>query len=107
MLLGRVFSNLVENAIRYNQPGGRVTLRLARCEGRVIVKVSDTGIGIEMAELDHIFERFYRVDHSRARHKGGAGLGLSLAAHIVQQHGGSIQVQSQLQHGSTFIVQLP
>lgn len=107
MLLGRVFSNLIENAIRYNQPGGRVTLRLERDGGLAIVKVSDTGIGIDGSELDHIFERFYRVDQSRARHKGGAGLGLSLAAHIVQQHGGGIQVQSKPQHGSTFTVQLP
>jgi heavy metal sensor kinase len=106
-LLARVFSNLVENAIHYNQPGGEVMITIDRKEGWAVVIVADTGIGIPAEKQAHIFERFYRVDSSRARHQGGAGLGLSIVAAIVQQHGGQVHVESTPAIGTTFTVLLP
>jgi signal transduction histidine kinase len=107
LLLNRAFSNLVENAIRYNHPGGKVAISIQHDSHWVRVVIADTGIGIKHADIAHIFDSFYRVDHSRTRHKGGAGLGLALVSHIAKQHGGSIQVQSTPQYGSTFTVLLP
>ena len=106
-LLARAISNLIENGIRYNRPGGSVTITVQREVNEIVVRVADTGIGIPPEEQAHIFERFYRIDRSRARHTGGAGLGLSIAAHIIQLHGGAIQVESTPGAGSTFTVQLP
>lgn len=107
LLLARAISNLVENGIRYNHPGGSVTVTGRREEKSVVVSVEDTGTGIPPEEQAHIFDRFYRVDRSRARHRGGSGLGLSIAAHIVQLHGGHIQVASTPGAGSTFTIWLP
>ena len=107
MLLSRVFSNLVENAIRYNRAGGSVQVSTQYNDTWATVTVADTGIGIPSEEQMHIFDRFYRVDRSRARHKGGAGLGLSIVSHIVQQHGGQLTVESVPDCGSTFTVMLP
>ncbi len=106
-LLARAISNLVENGIRYNHLGGSVTVSVKRQEGWILIRVSDKGIGIPLEELPHIFERFYRVDRSRAQHKGGAGLGLSIAAHIVQLHRGHIEATSTPGVGSTFTIWLP
>ncbi|TME66276.1 MAG: two-component sensor histidine kinase, partial [Chloroflexi bacterium] len=106
-LLARAFSNLVENGLYYNHPGGEVVVTLDQKEEQAVVTVADTGIGIDADKQAHIFERFYRVDCSRARHKGGAGLGLSIVAAIVQQHDGHVQVESVAGRGSTFIVVLP
>ena len=106
-LLARAFSNLVENGLYYNHPGGEVVVTLDQKEEQAVVTVADTGIGIDADKQAHIFERFYRVDCSRARHKGGAGLGLSIVAAIVQQHDGHVQVESVPGRGSTFIVVLP
>lgn len=106
-LLSRAISNLVENSIRYNHPGGSVRVSLQRQEGWILISILDTGIGIPTEELNYIFERFYRVDRSRAQHKGGAGLGLSIAAHIVQLHRGHIEVNSTTGVGSTFTIWLP
>jgi heavy metal sensor kinase len=106
-LLSRVFSNLVENGIYYNKPGGKVTITIDRKDAWVVVIVSDTGIGIAPEKQAHIFERFYREDSSRARHKGGAGLGLSIVSAIVQQHGGRVQVESTPNAGTIFSVLLP
>ena len=107
LLLARAISNLLENGIRYNQPGGSVTLTVRRTPSGVELWVEDTGTGIPLEAQPHIFERFYRVDHSRARERGGAGLGLSIAAHVVQLHGGSIEVQSTPGKGSRFTIRLP
>jgi signal transduction histidine kinase len=107
LLLARAISNLVGNGIRYNHPNGSVTVSVHRREGWVLISVADTGIGIPSEELPHIFERFYRVDRSRAQHKGGAGLGLSIAAHIVQLHRGYIEATSTPGVGSTFTIWLP
>jgi signal transduction histidine kinase len=106
-LLGLALANLIDNAIRYNHPGGQVRIQLARSRDQARICVTDTGIGIAPADQNHIFERFYRVDQSRARHRGGAGLGLALVAHIAQQHGGSIAVTSTPGVGSTFTLTLP
>ncbi len=106
-LLARAVGNLIENGIRYNHPGGSVTV-LAHLEANgVVIQVKDTGVGISSEELPHIFERFYRVDRSRARYRGGAGLGLSITARMVQLHAGHIQVESALGVGSTFTIWLP
>lgn len=107
LLLARAISNLVENGIRYNHSGGSVKIAVQRQEGWILISVSDTGIGIPSEELPHIFERFYRVDRSRAQHKGGAGLGLSIAAHIIQLHGGHIEATSTPGVGSSFTIWLP
>jgi len=106
-LLERIFYNLVENGICYNRPEGEVAITIGSKDGWTIVTVADTGIGIEAEQQQHIFERFYRVDASRARHKGGAGLGLSIVYAIVQQHGGQVQVESTPGVGSIFTVLLP
>ena len=106
-LLQRVFSNLIENGIRYNRKGGAVVLTLDSKASHAIVRVSDTGIGIAPEQQPHIFERFYRVDCSRAQHNGGAGLGLSIVSAILQQHGGHIQVESTPDTGSSFTIVLP
>ena len=106
-LLGRAISNLIENGIRYNHPGGFVTIRVDRQQKGVAIHIEDTGIGIEEGECPHIFERFYRVDRSRARNKGGAGLGLAITAHIVQLHSGHLQVTSTPGKGSIFTIWLP
>ncbi|HET9921114.1 MAG TPA: ATP-binding protein [Ktedonobacteraceae bacterium] len=106
-LLARVFSNLLENAIAYNTSGGSVTISIEQQDMLAVVSVTDTGPGIAPENLPHIFERFYRVDSSRSRHSGGAGLGLSIVSALVHQHGGRVQAESTPGKGSTFTVQLP
>ncbi|MGQ9553287.1 MAG: sensor histidine kinase [Anaerolineae bacterium] len=106
-LLARALANLVENGIRYNRLGGQVRVEVARADDNAVIVVSDTGIGIAPEEQAHIFERFYRAEGSRSRHKGGAGLGLSIVNLVVQRHGGRVEVQSIPGEGSTFKVYLP
>lgn len=105
--LKQLFLNLVENAIKYTPPTGRVTLSLSKHNGSAQFQVTDTGMGIPAENLPHIFDRFYRVDRARARSQGGSGLGLSIARSIAQAHNGSIRVTSQVGEGTTFIVTLP
>lgn len=103
--LRQVFVNLIENGIKYNKPGGSVsiTVRPLPTEGgRVQVRVEDTGIGIEPEYLDRVTERFFRVDKSRARDKGGTGLGLAIVKHIMEAHGEHFQIKSTPNIGSTF-----
>lgn len=106
-LLVRAISNLIENGIRYNRPGGSVTTNVRLQENGVAIQIQDTGIGVSANELPHIFERFYRVDRSRARNRGGSGLGLAITVHIVKLQGGRIQVESTPGVGSTFTIWLP
>ena len=105
--LNRLMDNLIGNAIKFTPRGGSVTVILEYSEDEAIIRVVDTGIGIEPEKITHIFERFYQVDGSTRRRFGGIGLGLSLAKEITAAHGGSISVQSQLGQGSTFTVHLP
>jgi two-component system phosphate regulon sensor histidine kinase PhoR len=105
--LERLLLNLLDNAIKYNRPDGRITVRLACCGGEVALEVSDTGIGIPPEAIPRIFERFYRVDKGRAREEGGTGLGLAIVKHIAQAHGGQVDVESRIGRGSTFRVRLP
>jgi signal transduction histidine kinase len=100
-------SNLLENAVRYNRPGGEVVASVRREGSDVVLEVADTGLGIPDADRDRIFERFYRVDKARSRAAGGTGLGLSIVRHAVHRHGGDITVSSVLGEGSTFRVVLP
>jgi len=106
-LLRRAISNMIENGIYYNRPGGNVRIVLEQREKWVYLCIVDTGVGIPPENLDLIFNRFYRGDSSRSCRKGGAGLGLSIAAHIIQLHGGQIQVESKPGFESTFTISLP
>jgi two-component system phosphate regulon sensor histidine kinase PhoR len=114
----QVLLNLLTNAIRYNKPNGRVWVRAFRKSLSapsdssersevVLIEVQDTGIGIMSEHLPRIFERFYRVDKARSRETGGTGLGLSIVKHIVEAHGGRVEVESEYRVGSTFRVILP
>ncbi len=105
--LSLLVRNLVDNAIRYTKPGGRVDVRLDAGDGEVVLTVTDTGVGIPTRDLPRIFERFYRVDRARSRETGGTGLGLSIVKHVVENHGGSVGVTSELGRGTTFLVRLP
>jgi two-component system phosphate regulon sensor histidine kinase PhoR len=103
----RLLSNLLDNAVKYNHPGGAVRVRLDEREGLASVEVEDSGIGIPAAQVDRIFERFYRVDTGRAREEGGTGLGLAIVKHVAQAHRGRVEVSSELGRGSVFRVFLP
>jgi two-component system phosphate regulon sensor histidine kinase PhoR len=105
--LVQILDNLVDNAVKYTPAGGRVELRTGRRDGRVAVEVSDTGIGIEPSEQARVFERFYRVDKARSRDVPGTGLGLSIVKHLVEAHGGAVELESWPGRGSTFRVLLP
>lgn len=102
-----MFSNLVDNAIKYSEAGGVVSVESATQGDEILVTVTDHGIGIAERDQKRIFERFYRVDKARSRATGGTGLGLSIVRHIVLEHGGSIDVRSEEGIGSTFTVRLP
>lgn len=102
-----VFSNLVDNAIKYSEAGGVVLVASAIQADQIKVTVTDHGIGIAEKDQERIFERFYRVDKARSRATGGTGLGLSIVRHIVLEHGGSIDVHSEEGLGSTFTVYMP
>lgn len=118
--LHQLVRNLLDNAVRYTDRGGRVSVRLEQTDDResaadggpaqdrrAVLTVEDTGVGIPRDQLDRIFERFYRVDKARSRDTGGTGLGLSIARHAARRHGGSVTVESTAGVGSTFTVELP
>ena len=105
--LGSALGNLVENAVKYSDEGGLVRVSIRRNERWVEVVVVDQGVGIPAADLDRVFERFYRVDKARARQTGGTGLGLAIVRHVANNHGGVVSVQSQEGEGSTFTFRLP
>jgi len=99
--------NLIQNAINYTSTGGTINIEYEKAECHVILRVSDTGAGIPNDDLPYVFERFYRVDKSRNHMSGGMGIGLSITKAIVDAHGGTISVKSQLGLGTTFIITLP
>ncbi len=107
-LIEQALVNLVDNAVKYSEPGAEVTIRIgAAGEGRIEIAVADTGPGIVPTALPRIFERFYRIDRARSRAMGGTGLGLAIVKHIALAHGGTVDVQSTVGQGSTFSLTLP
>lgn len=105
--LRRALLNLVENAVKYTPPGGQVILSIDRREGAARIAVEDTGIGIDPADQERIFEPFVRLDEARSRETGGSGLGLALARSIATAHGGRLHVRSVPGAGSRFVLELP
>jgi signal transduction histidine kinase len=103
----QVLHNLMENAIRYTEPGGRVVIRLTSKTGEARIEVIDNGIGISQKDAPFVFERFFRSDRARRAYPGGSGLGLSIVKWIVEAHKGEVEVSSREGEGSTFAVILP
>jgi signal transduction histidine kinase len=107
LLLEQTVLILVDNAVKYNRPGGEVAIRV-ECQGnQAVLTVRDTGIGIAAEHLPHLGERFYRVDKARSREMGGAGLGVSIARGIARRHGGNLELASSPDEGTTAILSLP
>ncbi|MFM6934020.1 MAG: sensor histidine kinase [Flavobacteriales bacterium] len=104
--LGQVFTNLISNAISYGKDNGTLTVSLLDMDDRFLVEFKDNGPGIEPHHLSRLFERFYRVEKSRNRNEGGSGLGLAIAKHIIESHGQTIQVKSQVGVGTSFVMTL-
>ena len=102
--MGQVFTNLISNAISYGKENGELKVSILDIEDRYLLEFKDNGPGIEPHHLSRLFERFYRVEKSRNRNEGGSGLGLAIAKHIVESHGQSIQVKSQVGVGTTFVI---
>jgi len=105
--LKQVFVNLIDNAVKYNNPGGEVKVSSQVDDIQIVVEIKDNGIGISQADQQRIFERFYRIDKSRSRTQGGSGLGLAIVKKIVDEHSGTVSVESAPGEGSTFRVTLP
>ena len=103
----QVLDNIMNNAIKYSPDGGVVTCRLLETHNQVIISISDQGLGIPRADLNHVFDRFFRVDKARSRAQGGTGLGLAISKEVVQMLGGRIWVDSVEGKGSTFYISLP
>jgi two-component system, OmpR family, phosphate regulon sensor histidine kinase PhoR len=107
LALRQILTNLLDNAVKYTEPGGAAGLRAVRQGDKIALTVWDTGIGIPSADLSHLFERFYRVDKARSRALGGTGLGLAIVKHLTESLGGTVTVKSVLGKGSEFTVLLP
>ena len=105
--LQKVFRNLLSNALKYTEPGGEVKLFLGMADNKMLFKISDTGCGMSKEGQAHIFNKFYRIDRTESKGQEGTGIGLALVKGIIEQHGGTITVESTLGKGSTFIVTLP
>jgi signal transduction histidine kinase len=105
--LQQVIVNLIDNAIKYTQEGGKIAVSVARDANTAVLEVSDNGPGIPSDCLPHVFERFYRADKARSRARGGAGLGLSIVKAICAAHAAEVKVSSQPGQGSCFRVELP
>ena len=107
LLLEQTLFVVLDNAIKYTQQGGRVTVRAVEQNGQALLEVRDTGIGIAAEHLPYLSERFYRVDKARSREAGGTGLGLSIAQRIVVAHGGLLSLSSEPEQGTTVTISLP
>jgi signal transduction histidine kinase len=105
--LYQVFLNVLDNAVKYSDPGARVDVSVEEDESNLEVRISDTGVGIPEEDLEQLFERFYRVNKDRSRSTGGSGLGLAISKEIVTLHGGEIEVESEVGTGSTFKISVP
>ncbi|MFH1074360.1 MAG: ATP-binding protein [Candidatus Firestonebacteria bacterium] len=106
-MLEQVFINLMDNALKFNKEGGSLIVEAEETPGAIKVSVKDTGLGIPEQDQFRIFERFYRVDKGRSRELGGTGLGLSIVKHIIELHGGTVDVESKINEGSIFYFNLP
>jgi signal transduction histidine kinase len=105
--LALLVRNLLDNAVRYTRPSGKIRISVQPCDGDAVLEVRDTGMGIPSRHLPRIFERFYRVDPARSRETGGTGLGLAIVKHVAEQLEGRVEAESELGRGSTFRVVLP
>ena len=105
--LEQLLYNIISNSIKYTPNGGKITVTAGQQYNKVYIKVKDTGIGIPEKDLGRLFERFYRVDKARSREKGGTGLGLAISKGIVDNHGGTISVQSEVNKGTEVTITLP
>jgi len=103
-LLEQMLINLIDNAVKYTPEGGEIGIEAVKNDSKIKLNIHDTGIGIPKEHIDRVFERFYRVDKTRSRKIGGTGLGLSIVKHIVLMHGAEIDVKSELNKGSSFII---
>ncbi len=103
----QVLENLVDNALKYGKAGGKIRIEGRAQSGRVALRVTDEGPGIEARHLPRLFERFYRVDSGRSRERGGTGLGLSIVKHLVESMGGTVSATSEVGRGSCFLIELP
>ena len=106
-LLGEIVYNLCDNAVKYNRPGGEVTVEIREQSGAAVLSVADTGIGIPPEHQSRVFERFYRVDKSHSKAIGGTGLGLSIVKHGAQFHHAEIQMESEPGRGTKIILSFP
>jgi two-component system phosphate regulon sensor histidine kinase PhoR len=106
-LLEQAILNLVDNAIKYSEPAGKVQIRAYRTNATIVISVRDYGCGISKTHQNRIFERFYVVDKSRSRKLGGTGLGLAIVKHIAEVHSGKVSIESSPGVGSTFFLHLP
>ena len=104
-MMRELFDNLCQNAIRYNNEGGFVRVKIGRENDKPVVVVQDNGIGIPKNQQERVFERFYRVDKSRSRETGGTGLGLAIVKHIVELHDARIDLDSEVGEGTTIRVE--
>jgi len=105
--LEQAATNLIDNAIKYSDPGSTVSIEAAVADNEIVISVQDNGIGIAAEHLSRLFERFYRVDQGRSREVGGTGLGLAIVKHIAVAHGGQVTVESERGVGSIFRIHLP
>lgn len=105
--LEQILYNLIDNAVKFNRPGGSVTVRAEERDGRAMIHIEDTGVGIASSDLPRVFERLYRADKSRSRKTEGSGLGLAIVKHLVQAHGGEVSATSEIGRGSRFTFTLP
>ena len=105
--LTSMFTNLVDNAVKYTPSGGRVEVIGGSEDSEIVIRIADTGIGIPESKRSRLFERFYRIDKARSKATGGTGLGLSIVRHVAQNHGGRVTVESTPGEGSVFTVHLP
>jgi len=105
--MSQVFNNLISNTLKYSGDGCEISIIISNCKKMITIRIKDSGIGIDEADLPHIFERFYRVDKSRSHQTGGVGIGLTITKTIIEAHNGTITVNSKIGEGTEFIITLP
>lgn len=103
----QVVINVISNAIKYTPDGGKIDVTVSGMEKRLFIRIADNGVGIPEEDIDHLFERFYRVEKSRTSDAGGTGLGLAIAKELIDAHGGTIRVESVVDHGTVMVIELP